>query len=512
MTRLMFWSRSLQSRLTVFNVVAVALGLAIVCVSVLAFEYRAIREDQRSELGSIGMIIADNLQAPLVLGDVAAATDALDALDTLEDDIDGCVVGPDGVLFASNPDDGTWEDRLVADIEVDGIAGRQLHVQDVLVSGDVVGRLYLIAGLERFYSYMRRILAFVSVLFVGALALSGMVARKAVLTVTLPLRNLRAGTRDIIASRDYSLRVSRISNDELGDLTDHFNTMLDQVEARDMALVRSHEELETRVVERTRDLEIEVAERKKAEDSMRRAKDDAELANHAKSEFLANMSHELRTPLHGILSFAQFGLREAPPGDDANLHELFDNIKGSGETLLVLLNDLLDLAKLEAGRMTFDMDEHVVQDLLEAGVAEFDSYVSGQNIHVGLVGDVGDLVATLDPMRFMQVLRNLLSNAVKFSPEDGRVTVEATATADVLTVEISDEGMGVPADEREAIFDKFIQSSQTKTGAGGTGLGLAITREIVEAHGGTVSAHEAPGGGALFRVTIPLVGAAVPVS
>ena len=240
---------------------------------------------------------------------------------------------------------------------------------------------------------------------------------------------------------------------------------------------------------------------------LKQAKEDAEAANRSKSEFLANISHELRTPMHAILSFARLGQdREAAAGN-AKSRQYFERIHTSGARLLRLLNDLLDLSKLEAGAMTYERQAHDLHALVRETVAELTPLARTRNVSMSVSPPPPDGVPIFgDHARLGQVLRNLLSNAIKFGPEGSEVRVvmddspQSPQEAWLLTVR--DEGEGIPEDELEAVFDKFVQSSKTKSGAGGTGLGLAICREIVGAHGGRIWAANGPRG-AVFSVLLP---------
>lgn len=272
--------------------------------------------------------------------------------------------------------------------------------------------------------------------------------------------------------------------------------MLSQIQERDEAMINFNQMLEQKVTERTHDLEI--------------AKEIAETANLAKSQFLANMSHELRTPMHAILSFSAFGLEEIDDGNKEDQIKYFTRIKDSGNRLLTLLNNLLDLSKLESGKMEYAMQSNDIKKPLETAVKELEGLLSKKKLAVQIEDTRAVEQTTFDNNRIMQVLNNLLSNAIKFSPEGGniRATLETTTMpysgAEAIRIQVKDQGHGIPADELEAVFDKFVQSSKTRTGAGGTGLGLAICKEIVAGHGGSIWASNNAEGGACFTMLLPV--------
>jgi PAS domain S-box-containing protein len=241
----------------------------------------------------------------------------------------------------------------------------------------------------------------------------------------------------------------------------------------------------------------------------RRAMEQAERANRAKSEFLANMSHELRTPMHAILGFSRQALKHTHDNGDEKLATMLRNIQTSGTRLLNLLNDLLDLSKLESGKMTYNFEVLDMRDLLRQTLAEVDSLLAARRISVHLeVEERTQTHVPLDHKLMMQVLVNLLSNAIKFSPEQSAIHITLSSSylgkrEKALQIRVCDQGVGIPPGELELVFDKFAQSSNTKSGAGGTGLGLSITRQIVQTHGGVILAENQPAGGACFVVTLP---------
>ena len=261
-------------------------------------------------------------------------------------------------------------------------------------------------------------------------------------------------------------------------------------EDRQAAVETAQELIEQAVRERTSELQAE--------------KDRAEMANRAKSEFLANIAHELRTPLNCILGFSTLGLERLESEQFSRLGRYFTQIQQNGQTLLTLLNDLLDLAKLEAGKMSFNMKPWDVYTLTVMLIDEFEALLSEHNLTLQYAPPPEPVVAMLDSQRFMQVLRNLLSNAVKFSPPGSTITITLAQDQNHLIITVQDGGPGIPEDELELIFNQFTQSQTTQSVVGGTGLGLTICKAIVNAHGGQIRAENGPSSGAIFTCEFPL--------
>lgn len=258
-----------------------------------------------------------------------------------------------------------------------------------------------------------------------------------------------------------------------------------------------------------------VVERFQYEDDLKIAKEQAEASAKAKSEFLSNMSHELRTPMHAILNYASMGLKKVghmmaePTGKaDGKLEKYLGNIQSAGTRLLELLNNLLDLAKMESGKMNYHFVAHSLTDVVDRTTMELDSLLTAKKISVDMDVSADSLVAVLDPHRVMQVTVNLFSNAIKFTPEGSTIHISLKPVHDERVGEgvmfsLCDEGPGIPHGECDKIFEHFTQSSATKSGAGGTGLGLSIARQIIEAHGGRIWAENAEVG-ARFNFILPL--------
>jgi signal transduction histidine kinase len=207
--------------------------------------------------------------------------------------------------------------------------------------------------------------------------------------------------------------------------------------------------------------------------------------------------------MHAIIGFSRLGIKKLDIWPSVKIRETFKEIQDSGDRLLRLINDLLDLSKLEAGKMNFEMANNDLIILVNTVIKELRLLIGQKNLSINVVTDMPKLLLTMDATRIGQVIRNLLSNSIKFTPAGKSINVVAASEDEYIVLQVCDQGIGIPEDELQSIFDKFVQSSKTKTGAGGTGLGLSICKEIIIAHKGIIYAENNPEGGAKFIIKLP---------
>ena len=247
---------------------------------------------------------------------------------------------------------------------------------------------------------------------------------------------------------------------------------------------------------------MDISEFRNAERATHEARDAAEETSRAKTEFIANISHELRTPLQSIIGFSELGLTRS--GEQPRLQAMFEDIHGAGQRMLSLVNDLLDVSKIDSAMGVIHLERTDLRVLVHEVAREIDPLLRANELTLQVNLPDAPMRAKVDPPRYQQVVRNVLANAIKFSPPGGCIEVVGErADNGELRLVVRDEGPGIPAAELDKVFDAFVQSSQTKDGSGGTGLGLAICRKIIDAHGGSIHAENLPQRGAAFHIVVP---------
>ena len=463
---------SFQSRIAVVALLTAVAVLLTACMLFMLQQWRTERAHFLQAQQSLARITAAEVSQSLGRGDLPDVAAVLGALRADPGLVRARIVGPDGA-----PAVGFETTQQTVAHGGDHVV---VHAPLRLANGEA-GSLELVVVPEGPGGLLPRFVSMGGALFFVAAGLALFMGRWLAGRLTRPVDRLSRVMHEVAGSGDFTQRVLHGEHDEFGRLTDSFNALLADLESHDKAL---HETM----------------------DELVEARDAAEAANVLKSHFLANMSHEIRTPLNGVLAMAQImAMGEMAPKQ----RERLGVIHQSGEALLTVLNDILDLSKIEAGRMELEAGEFDTQELARKLAAAHEAPAVKKGLAFSVeVTQAGAGMRRGDPTRLQQILNNLLANAVKFTHAGEvsmRIDGEGPDGADGLRIAITDTGIGVPPDKLPLLSQKFSQvDGSTPRQFGGTGLGLAICRELAQLMGGNVWAESLLGLGSTFFVSLPL--------
>lgn len=355
----------------------------------------------------------------------------------------------------------------------------------------------LVAAKNQYYDYLLKIFLLTAMLSLFV----GLIIEK---VVDAPINRLIQFVSTTNNTGDYSRQISHRESGALGKLYTDINQMIAAIHSKQEQLIAHQNQLEQTIAERTKVLRGEIQQHQQTMSELEQARIDAESANRAKSEFLSNMSHELRTPLNAILGFAQIIQL-----DDQHLSEQdrehVDYIANAGRHLLDLINDILELSKIEAGKLTVTMDEFPLASILAESLQLVEPLASERGIDIGRPS--GPITANVisDFRKLKQAVINLLSNAIKYNKENGSISISCEVIDNnLLRLSITDTGKGIPIERQNELFKPFSRLDAEDTLTGGTGIGLVLTRYLIEEMNGYIGLNSEEGKGSTFWLDIPL--------
>lgn len=498
---------SIKAKLLLITMLTSSVALVLLSASYLGYDLISFRHLLSEDLATQAEIIGYNSAAAMAFKDGSAATVTLTALKAKEDIVAAVLYSPNGKVFAKYVRANVAHPDLPGDLlQGNGsrFRGNYLEVfHDVSFNGDPVGTLLLQSDMSQWSSRAKRYASFLLLFMLGSSFLALLLASKLQNLISRPILRLEDTMRVVSTQKNYEVRALKFYDDEIGRLIDGFNTMLAEIQRSDNALQNANDELHSR----THELEAEISQRMRAQEELLSAKRAAEDASRAKSAFLANMSHELRTPLNAIIGYSEMIQEEIQDsGQIQNVHDV-QKIESAGKHLLALINDVLDLSKIEAGKMalhaeTFDTAA-MIQDLvstLQPAIAK-----NANTLELALPQDLGTMHSDVTKVR--QILANLLSNAAKFT-DHGKISLEVhredVAGQPWLHFRVRDTGIGISSEQQQNLFKEFAQADVSIARKyGGTGLGLAISHRFAQLMGGHMSVESEPGKGSVFTVSLP---------
>jgi signal transduction histidine kinase/ActR/RegA family two-component response regulator len=515
----MIGQRSIRTKLVTIVMSTTLAALAVSVGTVVAYDLRGYQRALRNDLATQAELVGHMTSAALTFDDPRLARENLALLRSRPSVRAAAIYDQDGALFATYlapGEGGSFPPRPqkaahgAKPYVKEG--GDLVFYQPIVENGEALGTVYLRSA-NQLMGRMRDYLLICAGTTLLALLTAWLLVRRLGHTITTPIDAITNIAREVVEKRDYSRRAPRISEDEAAALVDSFNAMLTEIEQRTLALegskqevMRLNERLEQRVQERTMQLEL-------ANSELELAIEEARNANQAKSAFLSSMSHELRTPLNAILGFAQILAADNMPTTPEQKKEFAGHILKSGRHLLTLINEILDLAKVEAGALTLSMEPVGLAEVLAECRAMIEPLAAarGIRVHFPAAGAPEHAAARVaaDRTRLKQVLLNLLSNAVKYNREGGTVTVAcAFCGSERLRLSVADTGMGLRPEQVAALFQPFNRLGQENGTQEGTGIGLVFTKRLVELMKGEIGAASTPGAGSTFWIELTTAGGA----
>lgn len=495
-----WWRRtSLRKKLQLSIAGYAFMVLLISAVSLTWVSNGYFHQKTQRDLQVLGAVLADNSRAAVLFDDAPSALKVLSAAKGNRH-IKMAAILKDGKVFAAYPD-GLSPDSIdyLQNSRRTGLYKNNYHASvPIVVANEIKAQLLLQSDLQEWEEIKGNLYRIFLGLFGGLLILTMAASYWLNMHITKPLGALSEWATQVSKAKNFNARAIKHNDDEVGTLVDSLNTMLSELAKQES--IRSWNET----------LETEIRERKEVERDLIAMRNRAESANKAKSQFLANMSHELRTPLNAIIGYSEI-IQEVVTDEELDRRELagdVDKIRSAGKHLLSLINDILDLSKIEAGKMDlsiglFDVDE-LIQEVMGALQPLAES--RGNQLRVNVGKEIGSIYGDVTKTR--QILFNLLSNAVKFTHQgvvDLTCAREPGVSGEQVVFRVRDTGIGISKENLASLFKPFSQADASTTRKyGGTGLGLAISRSYATMLGGEILVESEAGKGSVFTVRLPV--------
>jgi signal transduction histidine kinase/CheY-like chemotaxis protein len=496
---------SIRWKLKLIIMLTSGIALLFASAALMFKDITKTRQNLRNDLASLAQVIGANSIGAIVFDDRATAETNLAALSAKPYVVLACIYDRDGQQFAAFVHQKEKDRLSIPTLREPGqyFDGDYLLVfNPILQEEKVIGTICIQYDLSGTKKEIYASVAVFGIIVAAAFLIAWLLSASLQKVISQPILNLTQVVGSVSERKDFSVRVPKHSQDEIGVLIDAFNGMLAALQSRDQKLQEYREHLEEQVTART----MALSDTNKM---LQAAKEAAESASRAKSEFLANISHEIRTPMNAVIGFSEL---LKPLITDPKQKNYLASISTGGKNLLSLINGILDLSKIEAGKMELEYEPVRPRALFDEVHRMFAVQAAVKNIAmvVDFSGDVPDCLI-LDEVRLKQILFNLVGNAVKFT-EKGFVRIEVQKRDSVggdgidLSITVEDTGIGIPAQYHADIFEAFKQKDgQSTKRFGGTGLGLSITKRLVEMMGGTITLQSEENKGSRFQIVIPHV-------